>query len=121
LGQDPSCRYSQAGDAVTSFSLATEETWKGKDGQKQTKTSWHNCTAFKRIGEVVAEYCSKGSLLYVEGKIDYESWTDKEGNKKTGTKIIVSNIQMLGGKGDGAKKSQSENTDPTDDPNDIPF
>jgi single-strand DNA-binding protein len=69
VGKDPEVRYTQGGDAVCNFSLATTEKWKDKSGEKQEKTEWHRLTAFQRSAEVLGEYLKKGSSVYIEGKL----------------------------------------------------
>lgn len=103
LGQDPEVRYTQSGDAVASFSLATSETWKDKNtGEQQEKTEWHKCVAWRRLGEIVGEYLKKGSKVYVEGKLQTRKWQDQQGQDRYTTEIVVSELQML----DGASQQQ---------------
>ena len=101
LGKDPETRYMTNGEAVTNFSIATSETWKDKSGEKQEKTEWHNCVAYRRTAEVIAEYVKKGSQIYVEGKLQTRKWQTKEGQDRYSTEIIVDQMQMLGGKSGG--------------------
>ena len=100
LGKDPETRYMTSGEAVTNATLATSETWKDKDGEKQEKTEWHNLTFYRKLAEIAGEYLKKGSLIYVEGKIQTRKWQDKEGKDRYTTEIIVNQMQMLGGKSD---------------------
>ena len=106
LGRDPEIRYTQAGEPIANFSLATSEKWTGKDGQKQERTEWHRVEVFGKSAQVVRDYLSKGRSVYVEGQIRYEDWTDKDGNKRNSTRIRVSGpnsrIVLLGSRGDGA-------------------
>src|SRR5262245_19160961 len=105
LGRDPEIRYTQAGEPIANFSLATSEKWTGKDGQKQERTDWHRVEVFGESAQVVRDYLSKGRSVYVEGQIRYEDWTDKDGNKRNSTRIRVSGpnsrIVLLGSRGDG--------------------
>lgn len=107
LGRDPEIRYTQAGEPIANFSLATSEKWTGKDGQKQERTDWHRVEVFGKQAQVVRDYLSKGRSVYVEGQIRYEEWTDKDGNKRTGTRIRVNQfngrIVLLGSRGDGGR------------------
>ena len=96
--KDAEIRYMPNGDAVTNISIATNEKWKDKNGEKQEKTEFHNLVFFKRLAEVAGEYLKKGAQIYVEGKITTEKWTDKESAVRYSTKIIVNEMQMLGGK-----------------------
>lgn len=103
VGKDPEIRYSQSGEPIASFSLATTEKWAGKDGNKQEKTQWHNISVFGKTAEIVRDYVTKGKQLYVEGAIEHDTWTDKDGNKRNATKIKVSGFNgklvLLGGGG----------------------
>ena len=78
LGKDPETRYLQNNDAVTNITLATTETWKDKNGEKQDKTEWHRVTFYRKLAEIAGEYLKKGSQVYVEGKLTTRKWTDKE-------------------------------------------
>jgi single-strand DNA-binding protein len=98
LGRDPEMRYSASGDAIASFSIATTETWKDKGGQKQEKTEWHRITAFGKLAEIAGEYLKKGSSVYVEGRIQSNEYTDKEGVEKVSYGVVIDKLQMLGGK-----------------------
>lgn len=102
LGKDPEIRYMTSGEAVASATLATTDKWKDKSGEKQEKTEWHNLTFFGRQAEIAGEYLKKGSQIYVEGRISTEKWQDKEGKDRYTTKIIVQQMQMLGGKSSGS-------------------
>jgi single-strand DNA-binding protein len=125
LGKDPEARYMPNGTAVCNFSLATGEKWKDKNGDKQERTEWHSITAFGKVAEVVAEYLRKGSQVYVEGKLHTDKWKDKEGNDRYTTKIILSQLQMLGGKSGAERPAQATAAAPAEDPegfnDDIPF
>ena len=106
LGRDPETRYLPNGDAVTSISVATTETWKDKNGDKQEKTEWHRVSLFRRLGEIAGEYLKKGSQVYIEGRIEYGSY-EKDGVKHYTTDIIGDDMQMLGS-GAGRSDSSSE-------------
>lgn len=102
VGVDPDVRYLPNGNAVTTLSLATSETWKDKQtGDKQERTEWHRVVCFNRLGEIAGEYVRKGSKLYVEGSLRTRKWQDPQGQDKYTTEIIASEIQMLDGKGQG--------------------
>jgi len=101
LGKDPEVRYTTNGEAVASVTLATTDKWKDKQGQLQEKTEWHNLSFFGRQAEIAGEYLRKGSPIYVEGRISTDKWQDKEGKDRYTTKIIVQQMQMLGGKASG--------------------
>ena len=101
LGKDPEIRYTQGSEAVATVSLATSESWKDKNGEKQEKTEWHNLVFYRRLAEVVGEHLKKGSLIYIEGKITTEKY-QKDGEDRYATKIVVSEMKMLcGNKTDG--------------------
>ena len=101
LGRDPEMRYLPSGEAVATFSLATTEQWKDKSGGKQERTDWHRIEFIGRTAEVCGEYLKKGASVYIEGRIQYDKWTDKEGVEKTMTKIRGDRMQMLGGRTGG--------------------
>lgn len=100
LGRNPEIRYSQQGLAVVNFSIATSEQWTDKNtGDRQEKTEWHNIVVFGKQAETCEKYLSKGSQIYVEGRLQTSTY-EKEGQTHYMTKIIVSNFQFLGGKQD---------------------
>ena len=96
-GKDPDVRHFE-NNVKASFTLATSETHTPKGGEKVTQTEWHNVIAWGKLAEIIEKYVKKGQLLYVEGKIAYRSYDDRDGNKKYITEIYASSIQMLGGK-----------------------
>ena len=96
LGRDPETRYMTDGGAITNVSIATTESWKDKQGEKQEKTEWHRVCFFGKLAEIAGEYLKKGSQVYVEGKLQTRKWTDKEGVEKFSTEIIAERMQMLG-------------------------
>jgi single-strand DNA-binding protein len=106
LGQDPEVRSIANGGRVANFSLATSRQWSGQGGDKQEKTEWHRVVAWNNskgtgtgLADVVEKFVKKGDKLYVEGRIEYRSWQDKEGQTRYTTEIIASEIIMLSGKG----------------------
>ncbi|MDX8379277.1 MAG: single-stranded DNA-binding protein [Gallionella sp.] len=101
LGKDPETRYMPNGEAVTNATLATSENWKDKSGVKQEKTEWHNLTFYRRLAEIAGEYLKKGSMIYVEGRLQTRKWQDKEGKDRYTTDIVVNEMTMLGGKTSG--------------------
>jgi single-strand DNA-binding protein len=107
LGRDPEMRYLPSGEAVASFSVATTETWKDKSGAKQERTDWHRVEFIGRLAEVAGEYLKKGRSCYVEGRIQYDKWTDKEGVEKMLTKIRGDKLTLLGGKRDDSSGGES--------------
>lgn len=109
-GNDPEIRYTTSGDPVASFSLATSETWKNKQGNKQEKTVWHNIVIWRKLAEIVGEYVKKGSLLYLEGKIESREYEDREGTKRRQHSIVVDTMKMLGGGKDSSSHSSNKNS-----------
>ena len=106
LGKDPEVRYSQAGAALTSVSIATNESWKDKNGEKQERTEWHRVKFFGRLAEIAGEYLKKGGQVYIEGSLRTEKYTDKQGVEKYSTDIIANEMQMLGGMPGGADRAE---------------
>jgi len=100
LGKDPELRYTPSGRAVANFSIATTERWKGQDGENQEKTEWHNIVLWGRTAELAKEYLSKGSPVYIEGRIQTRSYEDKNGVKKYITEIVGQRMQFLGKRGE---------------------
>ncbi len=104
LGRDPEVRYTPDGTAVANFSVATSENWTDKQtGEKKEKTEWHRIVAWRRLGEICGEYLSKGSQVYVEGKLQTRSW-EQDGVTRYTTEIYATTVQFLGGKGDGGSR-----------------
>jgi len=101
LGKDPEIRSLPSGTSVAKFSLATDERFTDKAGEKQERTEWHNVVAWGKLGEICGQYLRKGKLVYIEGSIRTDSWDDKEsGQKKYRTEIIANTMQMLDKKGE---------------------
>lgn len=100
VGVDPDVRHMPNGNAVTTLSIATSETWKDKQtGDRQERTEWHRVVCFNRLGEIAGEYVRKGSKLYVEGSLRTRKWQDQQGQDRYTTEIIATDIQMLDSKG----------------------
>ena len=100
IGRDPDVRYMPNGEAVANFSVATSETWKDRNGQKQEKTEWHNVTLYRKLAEIAGQYLKKGSQVYIEGKIQSRKYAGKDGIERTAYDIIGSEMRMLVGRGD---------------------
>ena len=101
LGKDPEIRSIPSGTSVAKFSLATDERFTDKAGEKQERTEWHNVVVWGKLAEICGQYLRKGKLVYIEGSIRTDSWDDKEsGQKKYRTEIIANTMQMLDKKGD---------------------
>ncbi len=102
LGKDPEVRYTAGNVPVASFSLATNERYKDKEGNWQDRTEWHNIVAWQRTAEIAQEYLKKGRQVYIEGRLQTRSWDDKNtGEKKYKTEIVVSDLVLLGGGAQG--------------------
>ena len=110
VGRDP-----ETTGNVTKFSVATSEKWT-KDGQKQERTDWHNVTAFDKTGEILSKYVSKGDLIYIEGKTRTDEYTDKDGNKRKSTSVIVNNFEFISG-----GKKEASKAEPVASNDDLPF
>jgi single-strand DNA-binding protein len=102
LGKDPELRYTPSGAAVATFSLATTERYKDKDGNRQEKTEWHNIVAWRQLAEICGKYLHKGKQVYIEGKIQTRSYDDRDGNKRYITEIVADQMHMLGSRDDQA-------------------
>jgi single-strand DNA-binding protein len=128
LGRDAELRYTPGGAAVAKFSLATTEKWTDKSGTLQERTEWHNIDLWGKQAETLSEYLRKGKQVYVEGRLQTDEYTDKEGLKRKSTKVRCDRVVLLGGgrpaatdRGEsGAHPAPTESPEPlTDD--DIPF
>ncbi|MCC1497519.1 single-stranded DNA-binding protein [Alcanivorax sp. 1008] len=108
LGNDPETKFLPSGGAVTNVSLATSESWKDKQtGQQQERTEWHRVVFFNKLAEIAGEYLKKGSKVYVEGSLRTRKWQGQDGQDRYTTEIVVSDMQMLDGRSDGASAGQS--------------
>ena len=141
LGKDPEIRSTPSGTSVAKFTVATDERFTDRSGEKQERTEWHNIVAWGKLAEICGQYLRKGKLVFIEGSIRTDSWDDKEtGQKRYRTEIIASGMQMLDRKGDdeggggygggersssyaGSRKSSSSSAPPPglDDDDDVPF
>lgn len=134
LGKDPEIRSTPGGNSVAKFSVATDERFTDKSGEKQERTEWHNIVAWGKLAEICGQYLRKGKLVYIEGSIRTDSWEDKEsGQKKYRTEIIAQTMKMLDKKGDdeggygggggysGARKSSGSSAPPMEDDDEVPF
>ncbi|WP_293006888.1 single-stranded DNA-binding protein [Nitrosomonas sp.] len=113
LGKDPETRYMSNGDAVTTITLATTDTWKDKNGDKQQKTEWHRIIFYRKLAEIAGEYLKKGRSVYVEGRLETKKWTDKSGVERYTTQIIANDMKMLGNRPSGSSdesKSDEQST-----------
>jgi len=103
LGRDPETRYTSGGQAVANFTLATDETYKDRSGERQKRTEWHRIVLWGKLAEIAQQYLKKGQLVYIEGRIQTRQWEDKrDGQKRTTTEIVGNVMRMLGGRAEGA-------------------
>jgi single-strand DNA-binding protein len=102
LGRDPETRYTGGGQAVANFSLATDESYKDRNGERQKRTEWHKIVVWGKQAEIAQQYLKKGSLVFIEGRIQSREWQDKEGQKRTSFEIVANNFRMLGGRAEAA-------------------
>jgi len=105
LGRDPELRYTQGGQAVANFSLATTENFSTRDGQRQERTEWHRIVVWGKTAENCAQYLAKGRSVYIEGRIQTREWEDKEGQKQRTTEVVAQTVQFLGGPRGGGSSS----------------
>jgi single-strand DNA-binding protein len=102
LTRDPESRTTPQGVTVTNFSIATSRVWKDPQGQQQEATEFHNIVAWRRLGEICAQYLSKGRQIYLEGHLQTRSWDGDNNKKQYRTEVVADNMIMLGSKGEGA-------------------
>ena len=107
LGRDAELRYTPGGAAVSKFSLATTEVWNDKAGQRQERTEWHNIDLWGKPAETLSEYLVKGKQVYVEGRLQTDEYTDKEGVKRKSTRVRCDRVVLLGSGGRGAPMDRS--------------
>ncbi|MBD3334705.1 MAG: single-stranded DNA-binding protein [Candidatus Eisenbacteria bacterium] len=110
LGRDPELRHTPSGSKVANFTMATNEKWTDRDGQRQERTEWHRIVVWGRQAEIVGEYLHKGRMVYVEGRLQTRQWTDNNNQQRYTTEIVAQNVQMLGGRGDTRFESTPEDS-----------
>ena len=125
LGRAPETRFMPNGEAVCNFSVATSESWKDKNGQRQESTEWHNVTMYRKLAEIAGKYLTKGSQVYLEGKIQSRKYQGKDGIERTAYDIIANEMKMLGGNSQAAQeqpKHQQAQAAPVESiTDDVPF
>lgn len=127
LGKDPEVRHLENGAAVANFPIATTESYKDRNGNRQDQTEWHNIVLWRGLAEIAEKYLRKGSQVYIEGKLRSRSWEDKEGNTRYITEVVGDNMTMLGGRPTdtgmaGTNENKKETNIPQeDDSDDLPF
>lgn len=108
LTRDPELRYTPNGTAVVDFGLAVNRNWKGQDGEKKEETCFLDITAWARQAEVISQYCRKGRPIFVEGRLQLDTWETQEGQKRSKLRVVVENFQFLGSPGgDGGQRNSS--------------
>jgi len=115
LGSDPEVRYLESGSAVAKFNIATTESYTNKNGERVDNTEWHRIELWEGLAKVAEKYLKKGNQVYIEGRIRTDSWTDKEGQQRTGVTIRASSMTLLGGpagSGTGADPGQGYSQSP---------
>ncbi len=108
LGRDPEVRYAPSGAAVCNVSIATTRQWKDKAGEKKEETEWHRVVFYDRLAEIAGEYLKKGRPVYVEGRLKYGKYTDKDGVERYTTDIVATEMQLLGGREGGGGAGDEE-------------
>ncbi len=109
LGKDPETRYTSGGQAVCNFSMATDESFKDKSGERQKRTEWHKIVVWGKQAEIAQQYLKKGAQIYLEGRIQSREWMDKENQKRTTYEIVATNFRMLGSKSDSSGSGYRSN------------
>jgi single-strand DNA-binding protein len=120
LGDDPKMKYTQTGQAVTEFRMATNRKWKGADGETKEKTTWFRVSAWGKLAELCNQYLAKGRLVLVEGEIDASAWVGQDGQPRASLELRARNVQFLGGRGtpgEGGERGPAS----AEDEGDIPF
>jgi single-strand DNA-binding protein len=108
LGRDPETRFTSGGQAVANFTLATDESFKDRAGERQKRTEWHRIVLWGKLAEITQQYLKKGMLVYVEGRIQTRQWEDKrDGQKKQTTEIVANVMRMLTSRAEGAAAGAS--------------
>ena len=107
LGKDPEVRFMPNGEAVCNFSIATSDSWKDKNGEKQERTEWHNIVMYRKLAEIAGEYLKKGRPVFIEGRLQTRKWQTKEGQDRYTTEIIAESMKMLGGREGGSESSNT--------------
>jgi single-strand DNA-binding protein len=128
LGRDPELRYTPSGTAVANFTLATNDAWTDKAGEKQERTEWHRIVVWGKQAEIAGEYLTKGKQVFIEGSLQTREWNDKEGNKRQTTEIKAQRVIMLG-RGEGRAEAggvgrvaeMDSGGEPQMNEDDIPF
>lgn len=108
ITRDIELKKTQGGQDVCSFSVATNRSWKNKDGEKQEEVEFHNVVAWGKLAEIIAQYLKKGSKVYIDGRLQTRQWEDKDGGKRSTTEIVAENMIMLGGSNSESGKTRHD-------------
>ncbi|HCP94845.1 MAG TPA: single-stranded DNA-binding protein [Bacteroidetes bacterium] len=120
LGKDPEVRYFDNQKVVANFTLATNEVFMNKNGERKVETEWHNIEMWDQLAKVAEKYLKKGALVYIEGKIKSDSWRDKDGNEHLGKKIRANTLTLLGAKSGNQEAENGSTIPPIAAPNQSP-
>jgi single-strand DNA-binding protein len=116
LGRDPEVRYTSGGQGVCNFTMATDESYKDRNGETQKRTEWHRIVLWGKLAEIAQKYLKKGSLVYIEGRIQTRQWDDqRSGQKRQTTEIVGNTMKMLGSRGDSGGGGGMAPSAPADD------
>ncbi len=121
LTRDVEMRTTAGGQSVANFSLAVSRSWRGQDGQQQDQTSFINCVAWGKTGEIIEQYVKKGNALLVSGRLDQRSYEDKDGNKRQAVEVVVEDFNFVSGRGDdsGSDYSRPSSSSSSKKPQDV--
>lgn len=120
LGREPEIRYSSSGKSCASLNVATDESYTDRNGNRQNRTEWHRVVVWDKAAEACGKFLAKGSLVYVEGKLQMREWQDQKGQKRYVTEIRAERVQFLDRRKDDGGQSRS-NTEPSENMDDCPF
>ena len=124
VGRDPEMKYTPNGQAVTSFSVASNHKYKTSSGEQREEVEWFNCQAWGKLAEITNEHLHKGSQVYIEGRLKSRTYQTQGGETRFSNDVTISQVQFLGGRSDGQRASQGgagEESDTYDDSDDLPF
>jgi single-strand DNA-binding protein len=127
LGRDPESRFTSSGQQVCNFTLATDESFKDRAGERQKRTEWHRIVVWGRLAEITQQYLKRGTLVYIEGRLQTRQWDDRSGNKRTTTEIIANGMKILsprgesGGAGPSVEASSGAEIEETQAPGESPI
>ena len=112
LGRDPETRYTSGGQAVCNFTMATDESYRDRAGERQKRTEWHRIVLWGKLAEISQQYLKKGQLVYIEGRIQTRQWDDRDGNKRTTTEIVGNVMRMLTPRGEAPAAAAAADAEP---------